>query len=453
MAAHSAHLRCHNAAVADLNTLLAEALTEARQRYVERRPESRSLAERAARRLTGGNTRSVLDIDPFPFRVAEASAAELRDVDGNTYVDLLGNYSAGLLGHDPQGVREAVIAALDRGWSLGATHRDEIELAELLCDRFPSLDQVRFATSGTEANLMALAAARHFTGRKGVLVFHGGYHGGVLYFGPTGLPLVVPHQWVFADFNDVSSVEAAFDARGAEIGCVLIEPMLGASGCIPGDPDFLHAVRRFCDESGALLIFDEVMTSRLATGGAQELTGITPDLTTLGKYLAGGMPFGAFGGRQDVMSVFDPAAGNALTHGGTFNNNVVTMAAGIAALSRILTAEMLLEVNSRGDRLRNRLNAGFAEDGVPMCVTGWGSLMNIHGTPAPVSSLADLESADPRLGELLFFDMIDAGFYFAPRGYIALSVEITEAHVDAFVAGVAESVKRWRRGTWNPTSE
>ena len=353
--------------MADLDSLLAEA----RLRYAERRPQSRILAERAAKRLAGGSSRSVLDIDPFPFRVAEASGTELRDVDGHTYVDLLGNYSAGLLGHDPQSVRDAVVAALDRGWTLGATHRDEIELAELLCARFPSLDQVRFTTSGTEANLMALAAARHFTGRNGFLVFHGGYHGGVLYFGPTGLPLVVPHEWIFADFNDASSVEAAFRARGAEIGCVLIEPMLGASGCIPGDPDFLRTVRRCCDESGALLIFDEVMTSRLATGGAQVLTGIKPDLTTVGKYLAGGMPFGAFGGRRDVMSVFDPAGGSALTHGGTFNNSVATMAAGIAALSRILTAEILLEVNSRGDRLRNRLNAVFAEDGVPMCATGW----------------------------------------------------------------------------------
>jgi glutamate-1-semialdehyde 2,1-aminomutase len=433
--------RCHNRGM----TLIDRLLADAGRRYAGRRPASRALAERAARSLPGGNTRSVLDIDPFPFRVAEASGAELVDVDGHRYVDLLGNYSAGLLGHDPQPVRDAVVAALEHGWALGATHGSEIELAELLCDRFPSLEQVRFTTSGTEANLMALAAARHVTGRNAVLVFRGGYHGGVLYFGPTGRPLLVPHDWVLADFNDVASLETAFAARGADVACVLVEPMLGASGCIPGDLAFLEALRHQCTESGALLIFDEVMTSRLARGGAQELTGITPDLTTIGKYFAGGMPFGAFGGRRDVMSVFDPATGGGLTHGGTFNNNVVSMAAGVAALSQILTPELLEDVNRRGERLRARLNDTFRADGVPMCVTGWGSLMNIHATAGPVRSLSDLQQADPRLKQLLFLDMLDAGFYLAQRGYIALSAEVTDGHVDAFVTAVADAVAGWPR--------
>jgi glutamate-1-semialdehyde 2,1-aminomutase len=416
-------------------------LAAAGDRYAERRPTSRSLAERAARSLPGGNTRSVLDIEPFPFRVAAASGAELIDVDGHHYIDLLGNYSAGLLGHDPRPVRDAVVAALDRGWTFGATHQSEIELAELLC--LPSVEQVRFTTSGTDANLMALATARHVTDRNAVMVFNGGYHGGVLYFGPSGRPLVVPHDWVLADYNDLESVDRAFAARGGEIACVLVEPMLGASGCIPGDRAFLQELRERCDESGALLIFDEVMTSRLARGGAQELIGITPDLTTVGKYFAGGMPFGAFGGRRDVMSVFDPATGEGLLHGGTFNNNVISMAAGVAALSEVLTPELLKTVNERGERLRSSLNATFRQAGVPMCVTGWGSLMNIHATAGPVLSLSDLEAADPRLKQLLFLEMLDAGFYLAQRGYIALSAEVTDTHVEAFVTAVADAVGKW----------
>ncbi len=416
-------------------------LEAAHRRYAERRPVSADLAERASRVLPGGSTRSVLDARPFPFRVASAHGSRLVDVDGHEYVDLLGDFSAGLLGHDPGAVAAAVTERLKLGWSLGAVHTDELRLAELVCDRFPSIEQVRFTNSGTEANLMAVQLARHTTGRDAIVAFHGAYHGGLLYFGRGGEALRAPFDVRLAYYNDVPSVAELFMDDGPEIAAVLVEPMMGAAGCIPAADGFLAALRSFCDQAGALLIFDEVMTSRMSAGGAQQRLGVLPDLTTLGKYLAGGMTFGAFGGRADVMAAFDPARGGTLTHGGTFNNNVVSMAGGVAALSEVLTADTLDDVFGRGERMRARV-AEVLDDavGLPLSTTGWGSMMAIHTVAGPVRSPADLGEADPVLNELVFLGLVERGVYMAPRGFIALSLAITDDDVDLAVDAIADVI-------------
>jgi glutamate-1-semialdehyde 2,1-aminomutase len=421
-----------------LDATLDAAVDAARRRYVDANPTSASWAARAEQVLPGGNTRSVLHFDPFPFRVASAEGQHLVDVDGHRYVDLLGNYTAGLLGHSPEPVRRAAHAAIDAGWALGSVHPNEVRLAELLVGRFASIEQVRFTNSGTEANLMALAVATHHTGRSKVLVFDGGYHGGVLTFG-AAREVNVPHDWVVSRYNDVGALDEAIATHGDALAAVLVEPLQGSAGCIPGDPAFLAALRRHCDDTGAVLIFDEVMTSRLRPGGAQELLGITPDLTTLGKYLAGGFTFGAFGGRRELMAAFDASAGGRLGHAGTFNNNVVSMAAGVATLTEVLTPEVLARTNERGDRLRVALNDTFGRHGVPMCVVGAGSLMNVHGTAGPVRSVDDLHDADDRWKELLFLAALEAGFHLARRGFIALSIEVTDDDLATFV----EFVDHW----------
>ncbi len=423
----------------DVDHALDSALVAARTHYVARRPISAEWADRANAVMPGGNTRSVLRFDPFPFRVARAADQYLWDVDGHRYLDLLGNYTAGLLGHSPQPVLDAARRALESGWALGSVHNDEVRLAELLVDRFPSVEQLRFTNSGTEANLMALALATHHTGRAKIVVFANGYHGGVLTFGAGTNPVNVPHDWLILPYNDPAAARQAFAEHGPHIAAVLVEPMQGSGGCIPGDPAFLGALRDLCSDAGALLIFDEVMTSRFAPGGAQEVLGITPDLTTLGKYLAGGLTFGAFGGRRDVMRAFDPTVGGTLGHAGTFNNNVTSMAAGVAALTEVLTAERLADTNARGETLRNRLNETFAAHAVPMCVTGTASLMNVHGIAGPVTSADDLTDADDRWKELLFFHLLDAGIYIARRGFIALSIEVTDDDVEAMVGTVESS--------------
>jgi glutamate-1-semialdehyde 2,1-aminomutase len=412
------------------------AISRAEQRYAAKRPRSQELFERASAVMPGGSTRSVLDVRPFPFRVASATGARLVDVDGHEYVDFLGDYSAGLLGHDPGPVEAAVTAALERGWSYGGVHTDEIRFAEAVVERFPSIEQVRFTNSGTEANLMAVQLARHHTGRDRIVVCDAAYHGGLLYFGHGGEALLAPFDFQRISYNDVDGVAAI----GSDVAAVLVEPMMGSAGCIPATVEFLAALRSRCDEIGAVLIYDEVMTSRMSAGGQQARCGVLPDLTTLGKYLAGGMTFGAFGGRADVMAAFDPARGGTLTHGGTFNNNVVTMAAGAAAMRELLSAEVLDGLFARGEELRRRLAAVFAESTLPLCVSGLGSMMNIHTVPGPVRSPADLASTDAELKQLLFHELLDRGCYLAARGFIALSVAITDDDCDRLVAATADAL-------------
>ena len=429
---------CHCEVVTDLLDL---AVDRAVQSYVDAHPISRQLAARAAVVLPGGNTRSVLHIDPFAFRVADATGARLRDVDGHTYVDLLGDFSAGLLGRNPS-VAAVVREVLERGWSYGAMTEAETLFAEAVAARFPSIEQVRFTNSGSEANVMALMTARHVTGRPRVVVFDGAYHGGPLYFGPGGEALRVPLEYAIVPYNDVATLEAELTGNGGRVAAVLVEPMLGAGGCIPGRRDFLVAVRELTTQAGALLIFDEVMTSRLSLGGAQELLAITADLTTLGKYLAGGFSFGAFGGRRDVMAAFEPAAGGGLTHGGTFNNNAFTMAVG-AAVAGLVDAGSLATLNERGEQLRRRLNERFARRAAAFTATGWGSLLSIHPVRGAIESPADLARADPRWRQLLFHELLAHGYYTAPRGYLALTMDVSDDDLDGFLVAVDDVLDRY----------
>jgi glutamate-1-semialdehyde 2,1-aminomutase len=410
-------------------------LEQARARFVAANPASRAAHEEAARHLPGGNTRTTLFYTPFPLTMARAEGSRLTDLDGHTYVDLLGDYTAGLYGHDNPVIRTAVERALDRGWNLGAHGTDEARLAAVLCERVPSLALVRFTNSGTEANLLALATATTHTGRGTILVFTGAYHGSVLSFGDSGFPLNVPHRFVVAEYNDLAETAAVIDRHADDLAAILVEPMLGSGGCLPADPAFLAYLRRRADETGALLIFDEVMTSRMSGGGMQELLGITPDLTTLGKYTGGGMTFGAFGGRADVMARYDPRHPGHVAHAGTFNNNVLSMAAGYAGLTELFPPSAARELFERGERLRTSLNA--IADGRPMVWTGMGSMLTVHFGPGPVRSPRDLRPA-PEHRELFHLEMLARGFHLARRGMIALSLEITDTDCTAFCDAVGD---------------
>jgi glutamate-1-semialdehyde 2,1-aminomutase len=408
------------------------ALEQSLERYAARNPASARRAAQASAVLPGGNTRSVLHFDPFPLAFERGEGPYLWSLDGDRYIDLLGEFTAGLYGHSNPVILEAIRTALDRGISYGGHNELEHQLAALLCERFEAMELVRFTNSGTEANLMALAVALHVTGRREVLVFGGAYHGGVLHF-VHGKPsaVTVPHAFVMGDYNDVEGTRALLRSRS--FGAVLVEPMLGSGGCIPGTPEFLAMLREEASSSGALLIFDEVMTSRLGPHGASGLEGVIPDLMTVGKYLGGGMSFGAFGGRRSIMQTYDPSRPDALAHAGTFNNNVVSMAAGIAGLRDVLTDDALIELNARGDRLREALN------GVGVKTTGRGSLMTLH-------------PGDDELKRLLFFELLDAGYWVASRGMIALSLPVTDAMCEAFVEAVARVVPHLAGAVASPGS-
>jgi len=428
----------------DHSTTLGRALAAHLERYVARTPASRAQYDAAQRSMPGGNTRTVLFYEPYPLAIARGQDCRLWDADGHEYLDFLGEFTAGLYGHSNPVIRAAIDRALDDGISLSGHNLLESRLADLIRERIRSIASLRFTNSGTEANLMALAAAKAFTGRPKVMVFVGGYHGGVLTFGSGPAKVNVPHEYLYAPYNDAAAVDALFDAHGAEIAAVLVEPMQGSSGCIVGEPAFLQRLRERSAAVGALLIFDEVMTSRLAPGGRQSQLGITPDLTTLGKYIGGGMSFGAFGGRRDVMAQFDPRTPGALTHAGTFNNNVLTMSAGAAGLGSVYTAEAAITLNARGDAMRTRLNTICREAAVGLQFSGLGSLMNFQATAATIRSVADLQATDPRVKDLLFFFMAERGIYIARRGFVVLSLPITDAHVDRFVAAFAEFVDTHR---------
>ncbi len=404
----------------------------ARARYIRNRPESAAAFNLSVNFMPGGNTRTVLFHSPFPLRIVSGAGCRVTDADGLEYVNLLGEYTAGLFGHNHPVIRKAIDGALDRGLSLSGHNPDEIKLAELVCARFPSLDKVRFTNSGTEANLLAVSSACYLTKRKKVLVFDGGYHGGLLYFKDGGMPINAPFEFVVASFNDLSSTAQLIQKHADDIACILVEPMQGASGCIPASIEFLKLLREASHNIGAILIFDEVMTSRLSNQGAQGLFDVIPDMTTLGKYIGGGMTFGAFGGSEAIMQIFDPRRADSIPHAGTFNNNTLTMAAGVAAMGEVLTDELLNQLNSRGDRLRNELNKIAREHETCIQFTGLGSLLGMHTTTSPIHSTADLNDCDDRIMELIFLDLLEQGYYIARRGFIALMLPLGDAEIEGF---------------------
>jgi glutamate-1-semialdehyde 2,1-aminomutase len=271
-----------------------------------------------------------------------------------------------------------------------------------------------------------------FTGRSKVLVMKGGYHGGVFIFSGNGSPLNVPFPFLLADYNDVEGTRAMIRANAADLACVILEPMLGGGGCIPASMEFLRMLREETRKAGSLLVFDEVMTSRLSPSGLHGALGIVPDLVTLGKYLGGGLSFGAFGGAARIMERFDPARPDALAHAGTFNNNVLTMAAGVAGLTRVLTPERSIAFNAGGDALRARMNAAIEKRGLRVHVSGRGSMMNVHFVRGPVNSPADSAASSKDWLKLLQLEMLARGYYMTFRGMFVLSLPHGKAELDGF---------------------
>jgi glutamate-1-semialdehyde 2,1-aminomutase len=415
------------------NSSLDSDIAEAHARYTAKRPRSAAMHQAALAVMPGGNTRSILSYRPFPTAMARGEDCRLWDVDGNAYLDLCGEYTAGLFGHSEQRIHDTLRTTLQRGLNLAAVGQAEQDLARLLCDRIPALEQVRFTNSGTEANLLAITAARNFTGRSHILVFRGGYHGSVLTFPVAGPSAVTaPFPVLFADYNDSDGAVATIRNNAAHLAAVIIEPMIGAGGCIPAETDFLAALREATRAAGALLIFDEVMTSRMSGGGQQARLGITPDMTTLGKYVAGGMSFGGFGGRAEVMAQFAAA----LPHAGTFNNNVMSMTAGTVAMGEIFTPDAADALFARGECMRERLNAACEAAGTAMHFSGLGSMAAPHFRPAPVRRPYVPTPLQDGLCELFFFDMLEAGIYLARRGMVALTLPTAESDIDRFIDAV-----------------
>jgi glutamate-1-semialdehyde 2,1-aminomutase len=405
-------------------------MTRAQQQYEQLTPASRALFERALGSLPGGNTRTTIFHDPYPVYLVGGEGCRATDVDGVERIDFISNYTSLILGHCHPRVVEAVQRQAGRLMSAAAPNELEIELAERIRERLPSIELIRFANSGTEATMLALRAARAFTGRSAIATFAGGYHGSHDYAasipadpsaspGGRGIPAAVADTVVVAPFNDIEGTRAAFEPRLADLAAVIIEPVLGSGGVLPATAEFLAFLRELTREAGALLVFDEVISFRIGYHGAQGRLGVTPDLTTLGKIIGGGLPVGAFGGRADVMALFDPRSDNPLGHGGTFNANPLTMAAGLATLAE-MTPERYDELEALAVELWEKLTTLFADTSVAGSVTQAGSLFNLQ--------LDDTAS--------LHLALLSNGILLTGRGMGCLSTPMTTVEVDAFVEAV-----------------
>jgi len=421
---------------------MKEALAAAERRFSAANPASQARHARAAQVQPGGHTRETLYYQPFPLTIARGRGARIVDLDGHEYLNLVGDYAAGVFGHDCEPIRRAVQGALDSGLSLSGPNTHEVELAELISRRIPSMQQVRFCNSGSEACLYAAQVARHATQRSTLLVFNGSYHGGFMTYGENDPPLSVPFPVVKATYNDVPATRRLLRAQGAELAAVFVEPMMGAAGCIPGTPEFLAMLREETERSGTLLVFDEVMSSRLAPGGLQGLRGITPDLTALGKFWGGGFAFGAFGGSRRWMRHLDMRDGGLLSQKGTFNNNVVAMAAGVVGARDVYTPEECVRLNALGDWLRLELNGLARSSGKRLQATGVGGVLTLHWHDRPITDPSQVEAATTTQRRLFHLEMLEQGFYIASRGMLTLSLPMREDDLAGFLRATREYLMR-----------
>jgi glutamate-1-semialdehyde 2,1-aminomutase len=419
------------------------ALQSAEQRFIAANPLSAARYERACRVFPGGHTRQTLYYAPFPLTIVRGAGARVIDLDGHDYLNTIGDYAAGVYGHTCEPIQRAVQEALQSGISLSGVNNSEVELAELISSRIPSMQLVRFCNSGSEACLFSVLTAQHVTKRRKILVFTGCYHGGFMVYGTVDPPLSVPFEIVKATYNDIEGTRAMVHAAGDSLAAVIVEPLMGAGGCIPGTRDFLAMLREETAKHGVILIFDEVGSSRLGTGGLQGILGITPDMTTLGKFWGGGFNFGAFGGSREIMRHFDLRSGGALSQGGTFNNNVVAMTAGLTGARDVYTPEACNKLNRLGDGLREAINALGASKGVALQATGSGAMMNTHWHRGLITHPGHIESPSHPLRRLFHLDMMLRGFYVSQRGMITLALPYTEKDIAAFLEAIGNYVAKY----------
>lgn len=422
-------------------------------RYLNRTPKSRALTERARRVLPGGDTRTGTFYAPYSTYMVDGRGAVLTDADGNQYLDFLNNFTSLVHGHAHPELVEAAEKQLPRGTAFASPMLPQIELAEMICARVPSVELVRFVNSGTEATMLTVRAARAFTGKSGIIKMRGAYHGSHDLAAATadpeadrGIPDGVRKDIFFVPFNDLAAVEAVLEQHAAEIAAILVEPVPNAGGLPVPRPDYLPGLRRLVDRYGVLLIFDEVITLRLSEGGYQELAGVKPDLTAMGKIIGGGFPVGAIGGKREIVMQFDPGRKDKIPHSGTFNGNNMTMAAGAASL-RLLDRPAIDRINRLGEMLAKGFDDAFEEAAIAGRTTSSGSLVQVHWQRGEIANMDDVSAGFRAAGDLPLLShlaLMNRGIYAAARGEFNISTMLTEAEVDRAVSAFNESLHELR---------
>ncbi|MCC4115408.1 glutamate-1-semialdehyde 2,1-aminomutase [Aromatoleum toluclasticum] len=410
------------------------------------------LFQRAQKTIPGGvnsPVRAFRSVGGAPRFIERAQGARVWDADGKDYIDYVGSWGPAITGHAHPAIVEAVREAALRGLSFGAPTEAEVEMAELICELMPSIDMVRLVSSGTEATMSAIRLARGFTGRDAIIKFEGCYHGhadsllvkagsGLLTFGnPSsgGVPADFAKHTIVLDYNDLGQIEDVFKARGNEVAAVIVEAVAGNMNLIKPLPGFLEGLRELCTKYGAVLIFDEVMTGfRVGAQGVQGLYGITPDLTTLGKVIGGGMPVGAFGGRRDIMNHIAPLG--SVYQAGTLSGSPVAVAAGLASLKLVREPGFYDKLAARATQLVEGLSAAARDAGVSFCADSVGGMFGLYFAPRVPRSYTEVMASDRDTFNRFFHAMLEAGHYFAPSAFEAgfVSAAHTAADIEATIA-------------------
>jgi glutamate-1-semialdehyde 2,1-aminomutase len=423
--------------------------------------KSRALQQRAERVIPGGvdsPARAFKSVGGDPPIIVRGQGSRMWDADGNEYIEYVGSWGPLILGHAHPEVVVAIERATRDGVSFGASTPSEAELAELVVEAMPSVEMVRFVSSGTEATMSAIRLARGFTKRNRIIKFEGCYHGhadSLLVKGGSGLatlgipdsagvPAELAQLTTALPYNDIAAVEGAFEKFPDKFACVIVEPVVGNMGCVPPAPHYLQELRELCTRRGVLLIFDEVMTGfRLAYGGAQELFGIKPDLTTMGKIIGGGLPVGAYGGRRDIMNMVSPLG--PVYQAGTLSGNPLAMAAGISTLKilRDKKSEIYPQLESRAEKLVNGILAAAKQAGVSMTANRIGSMFTWFFSDTPVNDWTTASKADAKRFGKFHRAMLESGIYLPPSQFEAafLSVAHSEADIDRTVATASSALK------------
>jgi glutamate-1-semialdehyde 2,1-aminomutase len=404
------------------------------QRYRARTPASAATGARAARVMPGGDTRSVTYYRPYPLTIARGQGPFLWDIDGNRYIDLLGNYTSLVHGNAYPPIVEAIARVSAQGTAWPARNEVQIELAELICERVASVERVRLCNSGSEAGMLAAQLSRRATGRGQLLMAREGYHGSyddlaAEWAGEGG-------RTMLAEYGDAASFETMLARHGGQIAAVFLEPILGSSGIIAPPPDFLPRVAEAARRAGALFVVDEVITLRLGIGGAQAAAGIAPDLTMMGKIIGGGLPVGALGGRADLMAHFDPAGEHPMHHSGTFNGNPLTCAAGVVSL-RELNADRIAAMDRMASQMHSEMERAAAALRLPFAIRRAGSLMNVTFEG---SGAGGVHTRAARMMENFHLAALNQGLFFAPRGLIALSTVMNDDLITEICARAAAAL-------------
>jgi glutamate-1-semialdehyde 2,1-aminomutase len=421
--------------------------------------KSDELFNRAQQVIPGGvnsPVRAFRAVGRTPLFIREAAGAHITDADGNSYIDYVGSWGPMILGHAHPAVIEAIREAARRGTSYGAPTELEIELASEITSAFPSIERVRLTSSGTEAAMSAIRLARGFTGRDRIVKFEGCYHGhsdsllvkagsGLATFGTpdsAGVPADFARNTIVVPFNDADALKQTFDEQGSEIACVIIEPVAGNMGCVPPGPGYLAAVREITSRHGSLLIFDEVITGfRLAYGGAQQVYGVKPDLTCLGKIIGGGLPVGAFGGRADVMDRIAPLG--PVYQAGTLSGNPLAVAAGLAMLKLLRDSNPYEELERRSAKLEQGLRDAALEAGVSATVNRVGSMLTAFFTEGPVTDWPSAKQSNTDQYGRFFRAMLEEGVYLAPSQFECAFVSL--AHTDELIERAIDAARRAMR--------